>query len=147
MTEGKLSASFKGTPQQEFFETTKVQFLGSKEDRDFLLQGEDDEGRSIVFYFPDARILAGSYSLAPEGDISAYYVVRGSLTWETLEGSLEIMPDMVKEEVRIGFRFSAKEGGSETGMIMVTGKGDFSGRMPWTLKARNLLKDCRKTKA
>jgi hypothetical protein len=147
MTEGKLNASFSGIPHQQEFNTTDVKFLGSDDDQDFYLEGEEGQERSISFYFPKADIENGFYALAPDGDISAFYVVRGSLTWETLEGSIEVSPDMNNELVTIKYKFSAKEGGSGSGVIKVSGSGRFEGRTPWTQAARRLLKQHQQAKA
>lgn len=133
-----MSVSFSGNPQQQEFQTKNVQFLGSDNDSDFYLGGEDG-GRSVSFYFPDAAIQSGVYPLAPEGDISAYYAVSGSLTWETLEGSIKVTSDLSNERVTIQFKFTAKEGGSGAGEIKAIGSGDFKGRTPWTQATRSRL--------
>lgn len=140
-TEGKLNASFEGEPAQENFTADGVRYLGSVVDTDSYLEGADGANRSIGFYLPDANIASGTYDLEPDGDISAYYAVKGSLTWVTLRGSIDIKSDLSKETMTIQFKFSAKEGGSGVRVIEVRGQGDFKGRIPWTTATRSSLKN------
>jgi hypothetical protein len=143
MTTGSLSAEFEGQPTQQSFKTSDVQFYGLDGDTDFYL-GAQSNGRSFGFYFPDADIADGGHTLAPDGNISAYYVVTGNLTWETLGGRLKISFD--EDRVTIDFNFSAKEGGSGTGVIQIKGKGTFKGKTPWTALAEQQLPRARARK-
>lgn len=116
------------------FKTKEVEFIGSKDAADCLIQGIDSK-RGFIFYLPDC--VSGEYGLHPGSDAKAFYEVGGRLYGEVEEGSIHVSFDEA-DRVDIVFDILMKDN-SEGTSIRVTGCAFFEGKMPWTDKHRALL--------
>ncbi|MVV48515.1 hypothetical protein EJA72_09710 [Pseudomonas sp. PB120] len=131
ITTGELNASIEGFGE---FTTKEVEFIGSDDDPDFLLQGANSE-RGFVLYVP--KYESEKYSLHPGSLAKAFYEVGGRLYGEVEEGVIKVTVNK-PETVIIAFEILVKESASET-RIKITGSGTFKGRSPWASKHRGFL--------
>lgn len=131
ITTGELNASIEGFGE---FTTKEVEFIGSDDDPDFLLQGANSE-RGFIFYFP--KYESEKYSLHPGSAAKVFYEVGGRLYGEVEEGFVKVTVTK-PETVVIEFDVSVKESAGET-TIRLIGSGTFKGRVPWANRHRELL--------
>lgn len=131
ITTGELNASIEGVGE---FATKEVEFIGSDDGPDFILQGTNSE-RGFIFYLP--KYESGKYSLHPGSVAKAFYAVEGRLYGEVEEGSIEVTVTK-PETVVIAFDISIKESFGDK-IIRLAGSGAFKGRAPWTNRHRELL--------
>lgn len=129
-TTGELSASIKGYDE---FNARNVEFMGSKNDLDFLLRGMDDF-RGLIFYF--SRFKSGRYELGADSANKAFYEVGGALYGEVKEGFVDVTVE-ADDAVSISFDFSIEEKVGAA-LIRIKGSGNFKGRVPWTDNGRAL---------
>lgn len=131
ITTGELNASIEGFGE---FTTKEVEFIGSDDDPDFLLQGTNSE-RGFIFYLP--KYESEKYSLHPGSAAKVFYEVGGRLYGEVEEGFIKVTVTK-PETVVIEFDVSVKESAGET-TIRLIGSGTFKGRVPWANRHRELL--------
>lgn len=131
ITTGELNASIEGVGE---FTTKEVEFIGSDDASDILLQGVDSD-RGFIFYLP--KYESKKYNLHPGSAAKAFYEVGGRLYGEVEVGYIKVIVDK-PETVIIEFDISVKESTGET-TIRVTGSGNFKGRVPWANRHRELL--------
>jgi len=131
ITTGELNAFIEDFGE---FTTEEVEFIGSDDDPDFLLQGTNSE-RGFIFYLP--KYESEKYSLHPGSLAKAFYEVGGRLFGEVEEGFIKVTVTK-PETVRIEFEISVKESAGDT-TIRLVGSGTFKGRAPWAGKHRAFL--------
>lgn len=131
ITTGELAATISEYGE---FRTKEVEFIGSADEPDCILQGMDSK-IGLIFYLPICN--TGKYVLHPGSDAKAFFEVGGRLQGEVVDGFVDVTVDR-PDKVRITFDMSIEEtpGGA---CIRTTGNASFEGRMPWQKKHRELL--------
>lgn len=138
-TKGYLDALIESLPAKPNFKTTNVKFMGSNSDPDCLLLGTESSDRTLMVYIQDKSIPSGVHPLPAEG-LNAHWVERGIGTWDSTEGWIKILWDLLNDSVKIEFEFNAVLGSDDSTEIKVQGSGRFEGRVPWSAAARNSIK-------